>query len=238
MDQVKTGDPLRIRAGDWNQIVQATNMVLGDSAGQGNPTPLFANSQTVIKVKNTTGTDLDRYDVLQITSVEYSTGDAFEAGNVVFSGSTPDKDFHGNFCVLQEPLADAKIGRAVVSGLTLAKVDSASESTVDLVDGDTSMLASSPLGFGRAKLLFSTGSGDGYDWGLILLGGTWGRFMVQGTAAEAIAAGASGDVTLSDSSTVNVHNSYDHSNCPDGSAVWFCGNPEVGWELVSWECPA
>ena len=119
------GDPLRIPASAWNRMRDATLQVErgGGTIGRiigGKPSPVE------VLVKNATVTDLSRYDVMAIGDplfgpsvnlVEFQT-------NLCIQGVAPSTAAHaGKWAVLLEPIAAGQIGRAVISGDTIALID-------------------------------------------------------------------------------------------------------------------
>jgi hypothetical protein len=117
----------------------------------------------IVWVQNDSGEDLDQFDVLGLDIPLISPDDNLPefSKQVTFSGIMPDSDEHrGRFCVLQQPLGVDKIGRAVVSGVTPARVyinDTADE-YADVTTNEATRLDSGP--FGARVLWKPTGTGE------------------------------------------------------------------------------
>jgi hypothetical protein len=105
----------------------------------------------IVKVRNNTGGDLVRFEVLAIASPiiqPFSNITQFKR-EVALEGVIPDVRFHrGRFVVLLEPLAADAIGRAYISGVCPVRVsvDSASHEYADITDLQTGWLTSSSTG--------------------------------------------------------------------------------------------
>jgi hypothetical protein len=88
-----------------------------------------------------------------------------------FKGETPATDTHrGKFAILVEPIAEGKLGKAVVAGLCQVQIDvaDAAHKYAEITDGDATVLTSSTSG--SAQILWQeTGTGDG-KWAIVRLG--------------------------------------------------------------------
>lgn len=122
-----------------------------------------AKQAGIIWVENASGEDMDQFDVLGLDVPLISPTDNLPefSKQVTFSGIMPDSDEHrGRFCVLQQPLAVGKIGRAIVSGVTPARVyinDEADE-FADVTTDEATRLDSGS--FGVRVLWKPTGTGE------------------------------------------------------------------------------
>lgn len=174
LNHVHGGDPLRIHAPTWNAILDATRAHQAGRrrAGASPTTPI--DDPNLVLVKNASGSDVARMGVLGIDGVLFSeadNSDGFKNGPVLL-GDTPDVTVHaGRFVVTVEPIADGKIGRARVAGLTPVKVNLAEvgDEWAEVEDGDATRLLSGPNGSARLLWLASP-TGTGEQWALAQIG--------------------------------------------------------------------
>lgn len=133
-------------------------------------------SQTVIRVKNTTGDTVPRFAVLGLGDpvIDPSAGDAqllsFK-NTTALQGETPDIDTHwGKFCVTLSPIPDGMIGEAVIAGVVPCKINVYQESHqwADVKDGDTTQLNSDDCG--TCKILWKESGTGSEKWAYVLIG--------------------------------------------------------------------
>jgi len=140
----KPGDPLKIPAGAWNALLELLEQRDNFLAQLGKTGTI----DTRIKVRNDTGSDLGRYQVVRIADPIVSPTDNLSEflANPCFSGATPDGE-HNRIAIVQEPIAAGAIGWAVAAGLTHAYV-SGNEGHGFAVPqaGDCTGFASAPSG--------------------------------------------------------------------------------------------
>lgn len=141
-------------------------------------------SAGVVVVKNTSGIDRGRFDVLGIDTV-YPTPAAnlntFKAGPF-FHCITPDiADHKGRFVILLEPIAIDKYGAGIVSGVCRVQInvgaDDEALTQADVKDGDAKTLES--VEGGSAKILWKEG-GIGVKWAVVSLGQAGPQQIHQG----------------------------------------------------------
>lgn len=144
----------------------------------------------VVKVKNASGADVDRFGVLEVTGVVFTPTDNEDEfkNNFALTGGTPSTNLE-NFVVLLEPIPDGKFGRAIISGVTPVKID--------VVDADhqfarakSASAAELESGRGPARIIWKE-SGTGSKWSLVRLGDSGTEFVLCKPQAD-IAAGGSG----------------------------------------------
>lgn len=150
---IRPGDPLRIKASSWNAMQEL--VARSRQAAPGISAP--GRGERVVRIKNTTGSPVDRWGVLGIGGVAISPTDnspEFEAGPVLL-GVVPTIAHVGKYAVLQEPLAAGAIGRAIVSGDTVCRVQvsSALHGFAEITSGITTQLKSANSG--TAQILFA-----------------------------------------------------------------------------------
>lgn len=89
---------------------------------------------------------------------------------VTFKGETPSLASHvGRFAILLEPIAAGKLGKAVVSGVSVARIDVANayHGSCEIIGGDCGKLRSGPCG--GAQILWKE-TGTGLLWGIVRVG--------------------------------------------------------------------
>ena len=171
--KVRTGDPLRISADNWNLLADMAN-AFGRSQGAflASPSRGLLNPSVAL-IRNDSGSDLDRFEVLGITGVIINRNDNEEQfeSNFAFTGDTPDIDDHSaGFAVVQEPISDGDIGLCVVNGLTPVRVDmnASTDLWAEVKDNDRTELDSSSDS-GSARIVYKE-SGTGTRWAVANLG--------------------------------------------------------------------
>jgi len=123
MNKVRPGDPVAISAAVWNDVLDAAALAKRTKrAGAGIPDGLEVG---IVRVKNTTEEDLDRFAALAVGGDVGVRPDknalAFQNEPAVLFGGISVGD--GPWVVLQEPIPAGRIGRAMLFGVTPAQVD-------------------------------------------------------------------------------------------------------------------
>jgi len=172
MRKVKPGDPLVIRAADWNRFVDAALFVKGVGQGTAGQWGRALADRDVMPVRNASGGDLDRFAVLGIDGMVIGPGDNPDEfkGRPAFSGVVPAAGSHeGRFVILQGPLAAGAIGLGLVAGASPVKVDvqDAAHRFAEIGDGQAGHLVSGEAG--SAVILWKE-SGTGVKWAVVRLG--------------------------------------------------------------------
>jgi len=171
LKKAKPGDPLRIPAATFNTFVDSARDYLQRKQGTGQkPTQAFRQTGIVL-VKNASGADRGRFDVLGIDAPIFTPAESIDSfkNTVAVKGVTPAAGHAGSFVVLLEPIADGEIGRAVVSGVTPVKVNVADESHgyADVAAGQAGYLVSEESG---SALVLWKEAGTGQKWALVKMG--------------------------------------------------------------------
>lgn len=152
---------------------------------------------TVIKIKNNTGSDQDRFAVLAYSSgLLYKHADNanwFEQPCLVGTTPSTSTDF-GRFVILQEPIKAGKIGDGLIAGYSQVtlKVNSSSDLWADILNSDATTLNS---GFGSAKIV-DKDSGTGTGKTAIVQLGAGSDWDVRGTIASDCAPDTSQTLTI------------------------------------------
>jgi hypothetical protein len=169
--KVQRGQPLQIPAETYNAFVDAVRSHRSSQHDLLRDVDNQFRQSTIIKVKNTSGSDLDRFAVLAFADpIVGPTDNLQQFKNQVNLQAVVPADPSKRFCVLMEPLANNAIGRAVVAGATPVKIDVKRESDThaEIKPNETGHLRSSLSG--PATILWKE-PGTGVKWAVILLCG-------------------------------------------------------------------
>lgn len=173
--KVLPGDKLRISASDYNgamEVAEWFNRTQRVTTSQNNS--VFGYSQVAL-VRNDCGEDRDRFEILGIGGVVLSPSTA-EAGfleKICVAGVTPSVGTHDHaFVVLLEPIANGKIGRCMIDGVTPARVtittpSGSTDQYAGLSDSSISPYTLVTGASGGAQVLWSGPGGSTDDWALI-----------------------------------------------------------------------
>lgn len=189
---VQRGQPLKIPADDWNRIVDATRAFYEQQAGGGTrPANAGTRQASVILVRNDSGSDRQRFDVLGVgrpVITPEDNPDEFKR-QVALTGVVPMLADHasGRFVVLQEPVAAGGIARAVVSGVSVARVNvkTGQERFADVADGEPGHLYGNDS-TGAAVLWLDTASVPGVVLAVVQLGVVSNGFWAELGSATSI----------------------------------------------------
>jgi len=174
-DKARSGQPLRIRAGTFNTMVDAAKAWKSGRAGYGSTAAGYRPPDTdVVLVENDSGGDRDRFDILGVDDVIISPTDNEDefANRVMLSGTTPNPATHlGRFVVLLEPIADGEIGRASISGVCPCEIDviDSAHAYADINPDSGDRYTPASRQFGSAEILWKE-SGTGTKWAVLRLG--------------------------------------------------------------------
>jgi len=169
------GDPLRnIRATDWNRMQDATRAFFEQGFMRPRSQSMPGAESQVVYVRNDSGADLTRGNVLDISAPIFTPTDNPDGFGfpITFIGDIPAADEGTRFAVLVESIPDGAVGRAVMSGLAVVLVNVADEahefaatqaSETELISGDA----------GVEILWKESGTGES-KWAIIRIGGTGG----------------------------------------------------------------
>lgn len=170
--KVHPGDRFQIPAGAYNAFVDAAKDYQRRQQSQTQSPPTWERNSAIISIRNESGTDVGQFGVLGIGEPIITPADnegQFRA-RIAVKGVSPQPEHELNFAIAIEPIATNKIGRAIVAGVTVAKlyVEDEDDTTAGADLGDTDELHT---GLGAARILWKeSGSGSG-KWGLIALAG-------------------------------------------------------------------
>jgi len=171
LKKAQAGQPLEIPAATFNTFIDAARAHLGRQRSTGMGTDRSARDPDVVLVRNDSGYDLTRFEVLGVSGVVISPADNLDEfkNAIVLTGTTPSlADHFGRFVVLLEPLAADEIGRACASGMCQVKVNVVDEDDAyaDVRDGSRGTLESTDRG---ASYIYWRQSGTGEKWAVVKL---------------------------------------------------------------------
>jgi len=226
--KVRAGQPLQIPAQAYNGFVDAAVDFRGRQQEQGRFARDAFPQTGIIKVKNNSGVDRARFDVLGIDGPVFTPTENLDSfvGELVVKGALPDSvDHFGNFVVLLEPLAAGDIGRGCLSGGCPARVyvvDPQDEfEFADVADGESDHLLASESG--SAFILWRE-SGSGVKWAYVRLSNIAGAGGGSGSGSSAgssspgsIGSGDSGESSGGSGGSGDDDSDGDGSGDSDGS---------------------
>src|SRR3972149_5574096 len=155
LQKVKPGDPLVIPAVAYNTFVDAARDYIARQQDQGQSARRGSRHSGIVLVRNDSGSDRSRFDVLGVAGAVFDPStdlDAFK-NCPALSGVTPSASSHtGRFVVPLEPMSAGAIGPAMASGVcpVRVQVDDATLQLADVKDGDATCLKTSRTGSAAA----------------------------------------------------------------------------------------
>jgi hypothetical protein len=197
--RVKAGDPVKIPAPAYNAWCEAAEAFRAGNQGFLTPTAGDRPDHTRVKVRNDSGDDRARFDVLGISGPLFTPTDNLaeflRAPKLI--GVLPDADTHaGRFVILLEPLPAGKIGWALAAGVVPVTVNmvTADDKFADVTDGQAGYLTSGAEG--AARILWAD-TGTGQRRAMVLLGAAGGGMtLFWGTLDEDLAHDDDAGVTV------------------------------------------
>jgi len=175
LKKVRSGERLRIPASTYNAFVDAAQAHRNRQGIQSRTGRDVAPDGTIL-VRNDTGVDQSQFAILGLSGplFEPTNLQAFKNHPRIVKGIAPATGTHDNkFVVLAQPIAAGKMGRAIISGVYLAKVN------VTNADHDYATITNAQTGYftsaasGPVQILWKeTGTGE-----------KWAQIIVRGTAS-------------------------------------------------------
>jgi hypothetical protein len=227
------GQPLDLPAAAWNAFIDTTQAFRRQQRGQrpGDPSARDWSPGECV-VQNATEDDLDRFAVLGISGplIDPEDNEDGFAERLAFTGVEPTEDHEaGAFVVLQEPVSAGAIGRAVVAGATVCKLDvgDADHLYASAADGNAGSLVSAESG--PALILWKqAGTGSG-KWAVVRVGVEAERRPEGLVRVEIETDGGTSDEDATATATY-TYAITDRTNL-DGSAAAAGQSPEVPREM-------
>lgn len=169
---VLPGAPLARSAAAHNQSVDAVRRVRSQQrVNQVTPQPPTPTGG-LVRVRNVSDVDVDRFGVLVISGVAITPGaNELEFQNHPVFDCVHADGVHLHFVVAQAPIKAGAIGKAVVSGATVARLvvdDEEASSFAEAAAGSDVLVAGSG---GQAEILWREG-GTGVQWAIVRIGNT------------------------------------------------------------------
>jgi hypothetical protein len=206
---MSTGNPFgRLQPGDaltsfpsraWNDLLemlvewkQLKRKLSAGTGGMG-----LESARTLIPVKNTTESNLNRCAVLRLDDFLISPADSLPEfkERPAFRGALPEASNGEAFGILYEPIAAGAIGLAILAGVAPVQIDvtNASHHFADTIQGDATKLRSCL--WGPVEIL-TRQSGTGTKWAYVSLGHFHRAARFRGVTTEAINEDAVGGVDV------------------------------------------
>lgn len=185
LKKVHAGQRLEIPAPAWNAFIDAARANKARDHGLAGPRHAAARAVTILPIKNSSGSDRGRFEVLGIDDLIFDpTANLAEfQNNPAIDGVTPATASHvGKFVILLEPIPSGRIGRGLLMGVCPVKVNfaAADDDYADVADGEAGYLASGSTG--AASILWKE-SGTGEKWALVSVGAGTGADLDEKVAA-------------------------------------------------------
>ena len=156
MQKVHQGEKITIKASTWNSFIDAANFAKDSKLNNWGKPLKSGVSAGIVLVKNMEAQARDRFTALVITGICISPDaneDEFLSCVPVFEGSKmTEARADKPYVILMEPIASQAIGRAMILGVTPAKVvvnDSEDGFAVPRPGSQTGELESSSTGVAR-----------------------------------------------------------------------------------------
>lgn len=190
--KVQAGSKLRVPAAAYNAFIDAARDYQARQRSSQQSAQAAARSSGVVLVKNASGEDRERFDVLGVDAPIFGPADNLESfkNKLALKGITPTANHAGKFVILLEPLKADAIGLAIAGGVSIVKVEVQAEGDrmADAADGEAGNLVSG--GSGVAQILWKE-AGTGVKWAVVRLGGGGGgvepgqyQYMVYQVVAQ------------------------------------------------------
>ena len=171
LKKVQAGQRMEIPAEAYNAFIDAVRAERSRRHSIEQDAGLDVRQTGIIKVRNQSGSDQDRYHVLALRTPVVSPSDNLqEFKNQVSldadAPSTPSRC--ERFAILLDPLPNGGMGRGIVSGVAPVRINVVrpTDNYAELVFGETGHLRSSPTG--QTRILWKE-AGTGIRWGVVRL---------------------------------------------------------------------
>ncbi|MEX0744877.1 MAG: hypothetical protein WD118_04680 [Phycisphaeraceae bacterium] len=176
LKKVQTGQPLKIPAQAYNAFIDTARAhAQREQDRHRHASPPGSGAGTVL-VRNDSGEDRDRFDVLGLDAPLITPEDNLPqfTNHVALKGVLPTADYRGRFALLLAPLKAGRIGHALLSGVSVARLKLLSplHTHAQVAAGEAGYLLSS-VG-GAAQILWhdqpEAGQEDEPVWAVVRLG--------------------------------------------------------------------
>lgn len=174
MRKVRSGERLAVPSQAYNAFIDAAVDLRERQQSQGRQAQREFRQSGLVLLRNDSGADCGRFDVLGIHEpiIDPDDNENEFADRVALTGVTPSGTSHrGRFAILIEPIKAGAIGWACVAGVCQVKVYVPDEDTArhsaEVGGGVTGYLAA--VHMGSAGILWRAG-GTGLQWAVVRLG--------------------------------------------------------------------
>lgn len=183
---VRKNDTFSVTASTFNSMLDAAKA--HQNSRNNTTVPPGQGEKIRVLVKNTSGSDLSKYNILGIAGMVFlPTEEGFQQ-YLTITGYTPTAGTHeGSFVILDEAIPNGEFGRAILWGATICEVDitDASHRFADIKHGDATKLVSGSTG--SAQMLYQE-SGTGTLWAVVRIGNPATAPVEQGVPFEDVTA--------------------------------------------------
>lgn len=121
--KVSRGDPFRFPAMFYNDLVDVVSRPVNQQPGLASQ---FMSGTVVVPVKNISGSDRSRWDCMSLGELRTTWTDAGTEAHI-FDVDTANAN--KDAAILQQPIADGKLGRAAIFGYTPARLAQATDAS-------------------------------------------------------------------------------------------------------------
>ena len=173
LKKVRSGERLRIPASTYNAFIDAAQAHRNQQGVRARTGRDVAPDGTIL-VRNDTGVDQSQFAILGLNGplFEPTSLQAFKNHPRIVKAIAPATGTHDNkFVVLAQPIAAGKMGRAIISGVYLAKVNvtDTDHAYATITNAQTGYFTSGASG--PVQILWKE-SGTGQKWAQIIVRGT------------------------------------------------------------------
>jgi len=199
------GDPIGMSARLFNDLVDVSKKESFSPVSDAGP---FVRELDIVKVKNNSGGNLDRWNVVGLTGLLLSPttnlNEFLMTPGFLGSASQTPRD-QCNFAVTIEPIAAGAIGRAAVGGVVPVQVTLDPNNIMEWAEvGSGVNLKNVPSG--SARILALQNNGASTQWALVRLGN--GTQLQLGKIKVSSSAGTGWDTTSASSNTIASSGSF------------------------------
>lgn len=239
MGKVTKGAPMRIPAADWNGLQD----VLGDyrrrrELGLGLPAGIDRRPVSSVKVKNSSGGDLDAGSVLELQDTLFEP----ERRHIWFDGDTPAAGGLP-WGVLVNQLIDGGIGELQLAGIcrAIVHINATGDTRAYIKSGQTKLEGGQ---YGHARILANPSGATGDQVCVLLLNAVAFGWIAKtgggGVTARSGTTIGSGTVTLYDTdltTSLGTTTAYNLADAAVAADTWIMLKPvePVGALFVDWE---
>lgn len=169
-NRVNPGDKVGHSATMHNAFVAAAQSFQQTAISGGSKGRKSIYPSTIVSVKNESGGDVDRFEIMRIDDVIFdpSTSLASFQNHPSFIGITPDGTHDASFVIAIEPIKDDATGKCMISGICPVRVSVSSE-THEFAYMDTTIGWLNSTSTDGARILWKE-AGTGSKWAIVRLG--------------------------------------------------------------------